>query len=256
MIKNASERNIKLIIAYDGADFSGWQSQGKDEKNRTVQGCLENALEKIHKRPITLIGAGRTDAGVHAAGQTAHFYTDIKSMEARRFIPALNTLLPQDVRILDAEEARHDFHARFDAKSRTYRYRIIAGRRGLPHETRYALQIWNRPSLGKLNAYTRILRGEMDFSTFSTLKNPEKSPYRYIYNAVFFIQGDILVFEITANAFLWKMVRSLTGTLLFYEEKGLPVDEFKELVESKNRSRAGPTAPPHGLFLWKVEYEC
>jgi tRNA pseudouridine38-40 synthase len=255
MTNHISERNIKLVIAYDGTDFFGWQTQRKNgEKNRTVQGCIEKALEKMHKHPVVLTGAGRTDAGVHAAGQTANFYTDIKNIEARRFVPALNGRLPQDIRILRAEEARRDFHARFDAKSRTYHYHIIAGRRGLPHETRYALQIWNRPSLEKLNAYARTLRGEMDCSVFSTPKDPDSSPYRYIFNAVFFTQGNTLIFEITANAFLWKMVRSIVGTILFCEEKALPVGEFKTIIESKERGRAGPTAPPHGLFLWKVDY--
>lgn len=260
-------RNIKLLIAYDGTDFSGWQTQKTRETTRenlaatprkaprrTVQGCIEDALQKLHKHPVSLAGSGRTDAGVHAAGQIANFYTDIQSIAPERFTPALNSLLPRDVRVLAAEEICSGFHARFDAKARTYRYHIIAGRHALPHELRYALQLWSSPSIERLNSYARLLRGEMDCSAFATPKDPGESRFRYIFNACFFVQGDILVFEITANAFLWKMVRSITGTLLFCEEKGVSAAGFQSLVDSKDRNRAGPTAPPQGLFLWNIAY--
>ncbi|MDR2447589.1 MAG: tRNA pseudouridine synthase A [Treponema sp.] len=273
MTEKGSSRNIKLLIAYDGTDFSGWQTQNtwkaqktretsqknpaafpREAPRRTVQGCIEEALQKLHKHPVSLAGSGRTDAGVHAAGQIANFYTDIQSIAPDRFTPALNSLLPRDVRILAAEETHSGFHARFDAKARTYRYHIIAGRHAFPHELRYALQLWNCPSVERLNSYARLLRGEMDCSSFATPKDPSESRFRYIFNACFFVQGDALVFEITANAFLWKMVRSITGTLLFCEEKGVSVSEFQSLVGGKDRSKAGPTAPPQGLSLWNIEY--
>jgi tRNA pseudouridine38-40 synthase len=246
-----NERNIRLLIAYDGTDFAGWQIQ---KGQRTVQGLIEEALERLHRERRPLTGSGRTDAGVHAAGQTANFYTTIANMEARRFVPALNALLPQDLRILEAEETFHDFHARFDAKSRTYRYHIIAGRQALPHERRYALQLWRRPDINRLNRYAGLLRGETDCSIFASPRDSSKSRSRHIYGASFFIQGGMLVFEITANAFLWRMVRSVMGTLLHYEEKDLPVLSFKALLYSGDRSLAGPTVPPAGLFLWKVDY--
>ncbi|MDR2793092.1 MAG: tRNA pseudouridine(38-40) synthase TruA [Treponema sp.] len=257
MTDRGSTRNIKLLLAYDGADFSGWQTQKNAAGSgvtRTVQGCIEEALRKLHKHPVGLTGSGRTDSGVHAAGQTANFYTDIQSIAPERFVPALNNLLSRDVRILAAKETHAGFHARFDAKARTYRYHIIAGRHALPHELRYALQIWRRPSVERLNSYARLLRGEMDCSAFARPRDPSESRFRYIFNAGFFVQGDALVFEITANAFLWKMVRSITGTLLLCEEKEIPVSEFQSLVESGERNKAGPAAPPQGLFLWKVAY--
>ena len=143
-------RNIRLLIAYDGTGFSGWQRQKRKISagdsisaggsasrggpgRRTVQGELEAALEKIHKETVHLTGSGRTDAGVHAAGQTANFYTSISGMEAGRFVPALNGILSRDIRILEAREAAPDFHARFDAKARTYRYHFICGRPAYPH---------------------------------------------------------------------------------------------------------------------------
>jgi tRNA pseudouridine38-40 synthase len=245
------ERNIRLLIAYDGTDFSGWQRQ---ENGRTVQGEIENALGRIHGEKIRLTGSGRTDAGVHAAGQTANFYTGIQNMAAERFVRALNGLLPRDIRILRAAEALPDFHARFDARRRTYRYFFICGRPALPHESRYAFQIWRRPRIDILNTYSRLLLGERDCSVFAAARDSGESRSRHISRAAFFVQGDMLVFEISANAFLWKMVRSVAGTLLHYEEQGTTAEDFKALIDSGDRSRAGPTLGPEGLFLWKIEY--
>jgi tRNA pseudouridine38-40 synthase len=250
-LKADLSRNIKLLIAYDGTDFSGWQRQ---DRSRTVQGTLENALEKIHKRPVILTGSGRTDSGVHAAGQAANFRTGIDSIPAERFVQALNSLLPRDVRILEARAALPDFHARFDAKSRAYRYRLICGRPALPQELRYSLQLWRRPNVELLNAYARIFRGEMDCSLFARPGDPSLSRNRYFFNAAFFPLGDSLVFEIQANAFLWKMARSVVGTLLHYEEKGTPPEELRAIIAAGNRDLAGPTVPPNGLSLWKVDY--
>ncbi|GHT85918.1 tRNA pseudouridine synthase A [Spirochaetia bacterium] len=253
-------RNIKLLIAYDGTDFSGWQRLGGNSNaaggtvDRTVQGTLEAALEKIHKHPVALTGAGRTDAGVHAAGQAANFCTSISSIPAEKFVPALNGLLPRDIRVLDARTTLPDFHARFDARSRTYRYHLICGRPALPHELRYNLQLWRRPRLDLLSAYARLFRGELDCSLFARPRDPSLSRRRYVYHAGFTVAGDTLVFEVCANAFLWKMVRSLVGTLLYYEERGTPPEELKRIIARGDRSLTGPTVPAKGLFLWRVEY--
>jgi tRNA pseudouridine38-40 synthase len=259
-------RNIKLLIAYDGTDFCGWQRQdnrmmagcavsgGEQKPLRTVQGTIERALETMHGGPVTLTGSGRTDAGVHAAGQVAHFYTSIDSIEPLRFVPALNGLLPADVRILGAVETWPGFHARFDARMRTYRYCFICGRRALPHESRYNLQLWRYPDLQTLNAYGRLLVGERDCSIFAGAGDTSKSRSRYISRACFFTEGDRLIFEISANAFLWKMVRSIAGTFLHYEERGVPPEELGDIIAGGERGRAGPTVPPQGLFLWKIDY--
>ncbi len=246
-----NDQNIKIVISYDGTDFSGWQRQ---PENRSVQAEIESALEKIHKHPVNISGAGRTDSGVHAAAQVANFFSDIKSIKPGRFVQAINAYLPMDVRILEAESAAPDFHARFDARMRSYRYFIIHGRRGLAHELRYALQLWRQPDIRVLNAYARLLRGEMDCSTFASAGDQSKSRNRFIYHAHFFYQGEYLVFEISANAFLWKMVRSIVGSFLFYEEKNIHPQEVKKMIEAGNRNLAGPTAPPQGLFLWNVDY--
>ncbi|MDR1143354.1 MAG: tRNA pseudouridine synthase A [Spirochaetaceae bacterium] len=266
-------RNIVLLLAYDGTDFSGWQTLEKRDPPgtvisgtvtsgtvaasavpRTVQGELERALKKLHKHPVTLTGSGRTDAGVHARGQAANFYTDIRGMEAGRFVPALNSLLPRDVRVMEAREAAEAFHARFDARSRTYRYFFLCGRGAAPAERRYALPLSRRPDLSLLAEYCRFFRGEFDCTVFASPADTSRSRRRYIYGASFYPEGDKLVFEIRANAFLWKMVRSLSGTLLHCEKKGLAPERFRELAGSGKRELAGPTLPPEGLFLWHVGY--
>jgi tRNA pseudouridine38-40 synthase len=244
-------RTIRLIIAYDGTAYCGWQRQ---KKNPSVQQTLEKALEKIHKHPVPLSGSGRTDSGVHAAGQAAHFITGIRNMDAGRFVPALNKLLPSDVRVLSAVEVPSGFHARFDARARTYRYFFIGKRQALPWERRFALELWRQPDISLLNGYARLFRGEMDCSFFAVPSSSGTSRSRYMYGASFFAEGEKLGFEIKANAFLWKMVRSIAGTMLFYEEQKIPCGEFKKIINSGERKFAGPTLPPQGLFLWKIDY--
>ncbi|MDR0601254.1 MAG: tRNA pseudouridine(38-40) synthase TruA [Treponema sp.] len=243
-------RNIRLLLAYDGTGFSGWQRQ---KNRRTVQGELEDALRHMHGKEVRLTGSGRTDAGVHAAGQAANFYSGI-SMAAGRFVPALNSLLPPDVRVLDARETLPDFHSRFDASMRTYRYYFIPGRDALPHERRYAFPLRRRPRLDLLNAYGRELVGERDCSVFAGAGGAGASRSRYIRAAYFFVEGERLVFEISANAFLWKMVRSVGGTMLRCEAEGMSPACFAALAASRERRLAGPTLPPEGLWLWKIEF--
>jgi len=245
-------RNIRLLLAYDGTDFLGWQRQ--EEGSRTVQGVIEDALRKLHREPVVLTGSGRTDTGVHAAAQVANFYTSIRSMEAERFVPALNSLLPRDVRVLEARETRQDFHARFDARIRTYRYYYITGREALPWEQRYAWRLGRQPDIARLNDYARLFRGEMDCTAFAIPGDKSKSRSRYISGASFFTEGSRLVFEISANAFLWKMVRSIAGTLIRFDEKELDSTYLQQVIKSGERKLTGPVAPPHGLFLWKIEY--
>jgi tRNA pseudouridine38-40 synthase len=245
------KRNIRLLVSYDGSSYCGWQRQ----KNRgSVQGEIEAALEKMHGHPVPLAGSGRTDSGVHAVGQVANFHSSIQSMDPRRFKPALNGLLPQSIRILDAEEAPPGFHARFDARSRSYRYFFVPLRNVPPQGKQCALVLRRRPDIALLNAYARLFRGEFDCSVFAVPRDASKSRSRYIYSAYFFMEGTKLVFEIRANAFLWKMVRSVAGTMIFYEERKTPPEEFRRVIHSGKRELAGPTLPPDGLFLWKVEY--
>ena len=246
-------RNIKLLIAYDGTDFHGWQRQDGHILERTVQGVIEQALEKMHKHPVHLTGSGRTDSGVHAAGQSANFYTGIGGIPCGSFTQALNSLLPRDVRILNSSEEKNEFHARFSARARTYRYFFIC-RPMLPHESRYNLRLNRFPRLEILNAYGRLLLGETDCSIFAGSGDTSKSKCRYVYRSQFYVEKDRLIFEICANAFLRNMVRSAAGTFLHYEEKDTPPEKLREIIASGERGLAGPTLPPQGLFLWKVDY--
>ena len=250
-------RNIKLTIAYDGTDFCGWQKQaekGSVKIYRTVQADIEKALERLHYHPLTLTGSGRTDSGVHAAGQAANFHTDIDSMESERFVPALNSILQRDIRILSAEEVCSDFNARFDAKSRTYRYFFTLGHQIMPHECRYALQARNFPPVDVLNSYCRLIFGECDCTIFAGAGDTSLSRFRNIHNAVFFVQNNKIIFEISANAFLWKTVRSIAGTFIHYGRLRTSQEQLLEIINSKDRSLAGPTLPPNGLFLWDVKF--
>ena len=257
-------RNILLTISYDGTDFCGWQRQDdKDggEANRTVQGEVEKALEKLHKEKITLYGSGRTDSGVHALGQAANFYTTIDSIPAENFVRALNAFLPDDVRILESCEVDEDFNARKSATSRMYRYFISLGEAVPANNARYSWFVPNyEPNLERLNKYCECLKDEIDCASFAASGDDSVSTNRYIDGARFFMQkdiwgGELLVFEIEANAFLWKMVRTLTGTLVNLDKTGASEDSMKKILESHDRTKAGVTAPPTGLFLYKIKFD-
>jgi len=245
---------IKLIIAYDGTGFNGWQKQAKPSNGRTIQAAIEDALAKMHGHEVSLTGSGRTDAGVHAAGQVANFTTSINNIEPCRFVPALNGLLSQDVRILKADEVNQDFHSRFDARMRTYRYYFICGRHALPHESRYALQLWTHPQINLLNTYCRLLLGERDCSVFASAGDSSLSKIRHISRAGFFQENGKLIFEISANAYLRKMIRSVAGTFIHHAGLESPPELIGKIINSGDRSLAGPTLPPQGLFLWKVDF--
>ncbi len=258
-------RNILLTISYDGTDFCGWQRQDDaatgGEAERTVQGEIEKALEKIHKQPTALYGSGRTDSGVHALGQAANFYSPVDSMPAENYVRALNAFLPSDVRIMAAREVPEDFSARKSATSRVYRYFIAAGDATSADNMRFSWLVKNyTPNLERLNKYCECLHGELDCSSFAASGDDSVSNNRYIDEAKFFFQKDrfgqdLLVFQIEANAFLWKMVRTLTGTLVNLDKTGAPEDAMKKILEAHDRKVAGVTAPPTGLFLYEIKFD-
>ena len=253
-------RNILLTVSYDGTDFCGWQRQDFADKGkavRTVQGEIEKALERLHKQPVKLTGSGRTDSGVHAFAQAANFLSPIDSIPVQKYVPAINAFLPDDIRITEAKEVDASFSSRFSATSRTYRY-FIHTANPFASEMRYVWPIYHKPDINKLNQMSSFLRGELDCATFAAAGDASLSTCRYIEDAHFFYDErnpQLLVFEIRANAFLWKMVRSITGSLIFFEKSGKSPEYFKEVLDSKNRKLAGPTAPPTGLFLYSISFE-
>ena len=257
-------RNILLKVSYDGTDFCGWQRQDDvkgDEAERTVQGEIEKALEKIHKEKTQLYGSGRTDSGVHAVGQAANFYSPIDSMPAQNYVRALNAFLPDDIRILESREVPEDFSARKSATSRIYRYFIATGDSTPADNMRFCWFVKNyEPNLERLNKYCQCLQGELDCSSFAASGDDSVSNNRYIDDARFFIQkdrwgNDLLVFQIEANAFLWKMVRTLTGTLVNLDKENAPEDAMQKILDYHDRKKAGVTAPPTGLFLYEIKFD-
>lgn len=249
-------QRFRLDLAYDGTDFEGWQSQVREEgieDGRTVQAELEKALSILVKAPCPVVGAGRTDSGVHARGQTAHFDAATR-MEGQNFVRGLNSILPPDIRVLDCRPVSSDFHSRFSALARVYHYHIVPAQSLLPWEVRYCHRVRQIPPLPLLNSMAALLHGEMDFTSFAHAKDPSPSKNRFIYHSAFYPQGDRVIYKITGNAFLWRMVRSLVGTLLDLGAQGAGPPEFASILEARDRRKAGPTAPGQGLYLQKVIY--
>ena len=256
-------RNILLTLSYDGTNFCGWQRQDHaDGKKsvRTVQEEIEKALEKLHGTHIALHGSGRTDSGVHAAAQAANFFSPIDSIPEKNYVQAINALLPRDIRIHDSKEVPQSFDSRFSATSRVYRYFLCCGQNPLANQMPYVWYIKKIPDMQKLNDMASVLKGEIDCASFAAAGDQSLSTNRYIENARFFEtegfpSGRLLVFEIEANAFLWKMVRTLTGTFIEFERDGKNRDFFLQVLNSKDRKAAGVTAPPQGLFLWQIKFD-
>jgi len=255
-MEESYRQNVLLKVSYNGSNFNGWQKQRKNgvALGGTVQETLEEALKALHGYAINTVAAGRTDSGVHAREQGVSFFTTIKNISERQLPIAINSFLPFTVRVMKAYFVKENFSARFNALSRTYRYFIFLGDEIYPHQIPYCHHIRRKPSLECLNRLASILYGEKDFSFFASSRDSSISKSRYIKNAVFFIEGSYLVFEICASSFLWNMVRSIVGTILEYERKGLNEQDLKIAISTKNRKLKGATAPSKGLFLWSVEY--
>lgn len=250
-------RNILLTVSYDGTDFCGWQRQDFADKGksvRTVQQVLEDALFSLHKQKINLTGSGRTDSGVHAFRQAANFFSPIDSIPVEKYPLALNSFLPEDVRIMEARIVPDDFSSRYSATSRVYRY-FINTKSPFASQMRFCWPIYRTPNLEKLNKMASLLKGEMDCASFAASGDQSVSTNRYIECARFFYENENLVFEIEANAFLWKMVRTVVGTIIHFEQTGKDEVYFKKVIESKKRTQAGPTAPAKGLFLYEIKFD-
>jgi tRNA pseudouridine38-40 synthase len=245
-------RNIRLTLAYDGTEFSGWQVQNNA---RTVQGDIEEALRRMHDHPVRIQGAGRTDSGVHASGQVGNFFSDLDSIEPARWYIALNSYLPPDVRAMDSREAPAKFNAKSNARQRVYRYFIYTGSVGLPHLRLYCWKIRWQPELRALNALASVFLGEHDFTTFAAAGDVSKSKVRRVDTACFFPEGPFICFKVAASSFVWKMVRSMLGTILECEQKALPPAALADALKAQDRSQAGMSAPARGLFLERVMYD-
>jgi tRNA pseudouridine38-40 synthase len=244
-------RTIKLLIEYDGTNYLGWQVQ---PEGSTLQGILEEKLSSLTGEKIDLLGSGRTDAGVHALGQVAHFKTNSR-LEAQTIQRALNSLLPSDIVIQKVEEVDEGFHARRGSKSKVYEYRILNRHLRSVFQREYVWHIPRTLNLREMKKATRSLTGEHDFSSFQSVGSPKKTAVRKVIRADWKRSRDgLLRFEIEANGFLKQMVRAIVGTLVEVGKRKITSEQFQEILDSKDRKKAGPTAPAHGLFLKEVKY--
>jgi tRNA pseudouridine38-40 synthase len=249
-------RNLKLILSYDGSEFSGWQVQPDVV---TVQGTLASAIGRITGEKVLPQGSGRTDAGVHALAQVATFATE-SSVPTANFVKALNDILPAAVRVLEVTEAPADFHARHSARAKTYRYRIYRGAICPPFLARY---VWHFPYQMDEEAMARaaaLVVGEHDFTSFAAV-DPERgregepaSNVRMIFSSTWERFDQEFVYTVRGSGFLHHMVRNLLGTLILVGKRTLQVDDVTRILEARNRSAAGATAPGSGLYLVGVEY--
>ena len=242
-------RNIGLKISYDGTRYSGWQIQ---KNTKTVQGVMQEVLSTILKDGVKLRASGRTDTGVHAVGQIAAFETESRMTEGQ-FMMALNSMLPSDIRILDVFEEPMDFHPRFSAKKRWYRY-LISNTSVLPPFFRnYSLWVDRDINIPLMNEYCKKIIGTHDFTSFATM-TVDDQPLRNVFKCCFIKRNDFIIFDITAGSFLRKMVRTIVGSFLEFEKNGRIPESVNEILNAKNRSRAGKTAQSCGLYLMKVFY--
>jgi tRNA pseudouridine38-40 synthase len=253
-------RNLKLTLAYDGTDFHGWQTQ---PDRSTIQGEITAVLRKVTQEHISLHAAGRTDAGVHAQGQVANFKTQ-SHLTAQEFQRALNALLPPAIRVLDAEEAGPDFHARWHAQAKTYHYRIWRGRVLPPFDWRYVLHYPFPLDVSAMAGAAPLFEGEHDFTSFAAStgsedEDRERNPTREVFRceigaACIPVRSEELLFAVRGRSFLRYMVRKMVGTLIDVGKGRLAPADIPRLFELRDRSKSGATVPAHGLCLVSVEY--
>lgn len=250
-------RNIKLTIAYDGADFHGWQIQ---PGLATVQGALTETAHQITQEKIMIHGASRTDTGVHALGQVANFKTQ-SLLPADEFQRALNALLPPAIRIMAADEVGPDFHARWQAQGKTYRYRIFRGRVLPPFEHRRALHYSGPLDEDAMAAAAKFFEGEHDFTSFAASSgseedDSERDMVRVVHSSEIVREParEEIAYLVRGRSFLRYMVRKIVGTLIEVGKGRRAPSDIPQLLEARDRSRSGPTAPPEGLYLVSLEY--
>ena len=247
-------RNIRLVIEYDGKDFNGWQKQ---PNKLNIQGEIERAIMDITKEEkIDLIASGRTDAGVHAIGQVANFKTN-STIPIEKFAMAINSKVKKSIVVKSAEEVDEKFHSRYNCKKKTYRYVINNSENG---SAIYRNQEYHYPiklDTEKMKQAIKYFEGEHDFKAFRASGTGSKTSVRKIYKAEVYEQGERIYIELTGSGFLYNMVRIIAGTLVDVGNGKINVEDVPNIIIEGDRTKAGKTLPPQGLFLLKVDYsEC
>lgn len=244
-------RNIKLTISYDGTRYKGWQRLG--DNDLTLQAKLESVLSKMTGEPIEIVGSGRTDMGVHALGQVANFKTS-SLMRTGEMLDYLYRYLPEDIVVTRIKEVDERFHARYNAQSKKYLYRIWNHKYHDPFLRKYAEHIPEELNLEAMRQAASFLVGEHDFSAFKSSRSKKKSNHRIIYSIDFQKTGNMLEIIFHGNGFLHNMVRIMVGTLLEVGLERMKSETVQEILQSRNRTLAGPTADAKGLYLVEVIY--
>ena len=248
-------RNIKLVVEYDGSNYSGWQVQNRRNKKdkKTIQQCLEKALGQILQEKVKLIGSGRTDAGVHAQGQVANCKTKSK-LSCGNIQLALNSLLADDIRIKQVREVPLDFHARFSAQSKLYRYSIVNGSFVSPFLRDYAYLVKYPLDVQKMRRAAKYLLGKHDFRSFQAKDKIQRHSLRKVLRLVIRKHKNLICLDIEADGFLYRMARNIVGTLIEVGRGRLRPEGLQRIIKAKNREYAGPCAPAKGLCLMAVRY--
>ena len=243
-------KNIKLTIEYDGKDFNGWQKQ---PNKLNIQGEIERAIEAITGEKVELNASGRTDAGVHALGQVANFKVESK-IPIEKMAIAINSQVKNSIRVINAEEVDENFHSRYNCKQKTYRYIINNSPYGssIYRGLEYHMPI--KLDFEKMEKAIKYFEGEHDFKAFKSSGTSSKSSVRTIYKTELKKEEDRIIIEITGNGFLYNMVRIISGTLVDVGLGKIKPDAIPQIIESKDRTKAGKTLPPQGLYLINVEY--
>lgn len=245
----------KLLIAYEGTQYCGWQIQ---PNGPTIQENLQNCIKIIlHLPDVVVIGSGRTDAGVHAIGQVAHFNVEQPIEKLNRFLYALNGTLPKDIRVKKIEEVDADFHAQYSAKGKEYHYHLYLDRVMDPFRRRYCWHVYTKMDLELLKQGASLFTGEHDFSAFANEAHSGsagRDPVRNLYRLDVIKEEGGVRLEFEGDGFLYKMVRNIVGTLVDVASTKRPIEDITKIFESKDRRKASLAAPPHGLFLVNVLY--
>lgn len=243
--------NYRMTIQYNGANYAGWQKQNNAP---TVQGELENALKVCLREPVSIIGSGRTDTGVHALGQVANFRIE-RELDLFRIKHSVNALVPDDIAVVSTEQVEYDFHSRFDAKDRAYLYFFSMDKSPFYKDFSWRNSEIFECDLARLNAISKGLCGEHDFTSLSRKNEEQENKLCTVEDIRWRKSGDKIIFYIRGNRFLHGMVRAVIGTLLkVYNEKN-PVEMLEEILKKQDRAAAAQSVPAHGLFLYKVRYK-
>jgi tRNA pseudouridine38-40 synthase len=252
MSDKLARSNFKLEIEYDGTNYCGWQAQ-RSRRFKSIQEVIEKALQKILREKVKLIASGRTDAGVHALGQVANFKTSTE-IRPEKLMRGLNAILPEDIRVFRVQEMGPDFHSRFKARSKVYRYTVLNRKASsaLERDTLFFYPYSLKIKLMQKEA--RVLLGRHNFKSFQASGGKERDPVRTIKKIKILKEGERITFEIEADGFLYNMVRNIVGTLIEIGRGRFPAGSLKRILLAQDRRLAGPTAAAKGLCLFKVKY--